>query len=109
MAAIIDIKAGYGGEEKLRKMVEMVKQKGMMDDAVFQCSITSYLKTIKKYAPDARIWYLRDTYDNTVITRKGRENKMINFDYDIKTIFVMLGFACNFRCKYSNRSCSGIA
>ena len=25
---------------------------------------------------------------------------MINFDYDIKTIFVMLGFACNFRCKY---------
>lgn len=82
MAAIIDIKAGYGGEEKLRKMVEMVKQKGMMDDAIFQCSIISYLKIIKKYAPDARIWYLRDTYDSTVITKArdvGAEAVNINY------------------------------
>jgi glycerophosphoryl diester phosphodiesterase len=82
MAAVIDIKAGYGGEEKLRKMVEMVKQKGMMDEAIFQCSITSYLKTIKKYAPDARIWYLRDTYDSTVITKArdvGAEAVNINY------------------------------
>ena len=82
MAAIIDIKAGYGGEEKLRKMVEMVKQKGMMDDAIFQCSIVSYLKTIKKYASDARIWYLRDSYDNTVITKArdvGAEAVNINY------------------------------
>ena len=82
MAAIIDIKAGYGGEEKLRKMVEMVKQKGMLDDAVFQCSITSYLKTIKKYAPDARIWYLIDSYNNTVITKArdvGAEAVNINY------------------------------
>ena len=82
MAAIIDIKAGYGGEEKLRKMVEMVKQKGMMDDAIFQCSIISYLKTIKKYAPDARIWYLRDSYDSTVITKArdvGAEAVNINY------------------------------
>lgn len=82
MAAIIDIKAGYGGEEKLRKMVEMVKEKDMLDQAIFQCSIISYLKTIKKYAPDARIWYLRDTYDNTVITKAydvGAEAVNINY------------------------------
>lgn len=82
MAAIIDIKAGYGGEEKLRKMVEMVKQKGMMDDAIFQCSIISYLKTIKKYAPDARIWYLRDSYDSTVITKaKDVGAEAVNINY----------------------------
>lgn len=82
MAAIIDIKAGYGGEEKLRKMVEMVQEKNMMDDAIFQCSITSYLKIIKKYAPDARIWYLRDGYDNTVITKaKDVGAEAVNINY----------------------------
>ena len=82
MAAVIDIKSGYGGEEKLRKMVEMVKEKGMMNDAIFQCSILSYLKTIKKYAPNARIWYLRDTYDSTVISKAkevGAEAVNINY------------------------------
>ena len=82
MAAVIDIKSGYGGEEKLRKMVEMVKEKGMMNDAIFQCSIVSYLKTIKKYAPNARIWYLRDTYDSGVISKAkevGAEAVNINY------------------------------
>ena len=69
-------------EEKLRKMVEMVKEKGMMNDAIFQCSIVSYLKTIKKYAPNARIWYLRDTYDSGVISKAkevGAEAVNINY------------------------------
>ena len=82
MAAVIDIKSGYGGEEKLRKMVEMVKEKGMLNDAIFQCSIISYLKTIKKYAPDARIWYLRDTYSSDVISKAkevGAEAVNINY------------------------------
>ena len=82
MAAVIDIKAGYGGDEKLRKMVDMVKSKGMMDQAIFQCSIISYLKTIKNYAPEARIWYLRDTYDSSVIIKaKDVGAEAVNISY----------------------------
>ena len=83
MAAIVDIKLGYGGDEKIKKMVEMVKEKDMLDQTIFQCSLLSYLTVVKKYANDARVWYLRDNYDDSVISKaKSVGAEAVNINYN---------------------------
>lgn len=54
--ALIDLK--WGCENQLEDMVKLVEKKGMLDQAIFQCSIERYLKKIRDASKKARVWFL---------------------------------------------------
>ena len=57
--AVIDVKYCSNGYKKmLRAAYDMVAEKEMLEQAVFQCSVTSYLEYLRGIDPDVRLWLL---------------------------------------------------
>lgn len=75
--AFIDLK--YSSINTVKKCVEMVKEKDMMGQAIFQSSMKSYLSTVHEVAPEAVLCYLVVSIDDTKIkTAKEYNCSIIN-------------------------------